>query len=193
MNIKELLIKVKEYLTSSEMEESQEFHNHPIILPERGFVILKKEPYYIRFDEEFHNESLLKIITTYYPTEFDFPKALKKDLNVCLYYLLDQGAVIFENHGLITMQEYQKNPSSIYRSSGELYLPEHVSKLSGTQANILLKYMDDFKRMGKVDIVEATGETLKNQTTTSLSMTELEEQLKMIRDCAMREAIYNKK
>lgn len=179
MNIKEFLTKIKEYAQENFLyDENQDFIDSPIILPERGFVILKEEPYFIRFDEEIHNDNLVKIIETYYPTTIDLKKLLKKDLNVCLDYLLSQGAIIFENHGLIRMNEYQINPASIYRSSGELYIPKSISNITGTQASILLKYMNDFHRFGKLDIVEVKEKISEDASIVNLSLDSFEKILK---------------
>lgn len=179
MNIKEFLIKIKGYAQENLLyDENKDFINSPIILPERGFVILKEEPYLIRFDEEIHNDNLLKIIEKYYPTTIDLKILLKKDLNVCLDYLLNQGAIIFENHGLIRMNEYQTNPSSIYRSSGELYIPKSISDITGAQASILLKYMHDFNRFGKLDIVEVDKKISENANIVNISLDSFEKRLK---------------
>lgn len=179
MNIKEFLIKIKGYAQENLLyDENKDFINSPIILPERGFVILKEEPYLIRFDEEIHNDNLLKIIEKYYPTTIDLKILLKKDLNVCLDYLLNQGAIIFENHGLIRMNEYQMNPSSIYRSSGELYIPKSISDITGAQASILLKYMHDFNRFGKLDIVEVDKKISENANIVNITLDSFEKILK---------------
>ncbi len=181
MNIKEFLTKIKEYAQENFLyDENQDFIGTTIILPERGFVILKEEPYFIRFDEEIHNDNLVKIIETYYPTTIDFRKLLKKDLNVCLDYLLSQGAVIFENHGLIRMNEYQTNPASIYRSSGELYIPKSISEITGNQASILLKYMNDFNRFGKLEIVQVNGKISEDASVINISLDSFEKLLKEI-------------
>ncbi len=193
MNIKNFLIKIKEFAQeNSSNVENNDFISSPIILPERGFVILKESPYFIRFDEEIHNDNLLKIIETYYPTSIDFKKLLKKDLNVCLDYLLGKGAIIFENHGLIRMNEYQTNPDSIHRSSGELYIPKSIYDVTGAQASILLKYMHDFNRFGKLDIVEVSSSISDGASILSLSLDEFEKILKELSYQSLKEKLNRK-
>lgn len=182
MDMKRILKKIKSYLEENCESNMVEDISSSIKLSERGFAILKECPYFIPFDNMTHNDNMERIINMYYPTNFNFKKEARKDLNVYLYYLLERGVVIFKNQGLVNIGDYQKNPNLIYRCSGQLYIPKDISNLTNEQINILNKSLTDFKKLAGLNICCGTKESIQNFSYTCMPLSEFEKEIKKLND-----------
>ncbi len=138
-----------------QQEKNREEYFHPVILPERGFVLLKGEYIPQKIKTEQHEDGIEEIISKNFGRDVidRIPKE-KRTLYTYEQILLERGAVVFINRTYVNLGEYQIAPKKILTSTGTLNIPNGVGGLDGNQASGLLKYMNDFKRMGTLAIYQ---------------------------------------
>lgn len=151
MSLKESLQNLKKELMKNNQQSKE--YTIPVLIPERGFILFPELEDPVVFNEEYHRDGIKKAIQTMYPEEY--PLLISKfqnDQSKYEYYLIRKGAVLFLNHSLISLNEYQTHPYLITNSNGILYMPENLESLNIYQVNWLLKYIHDFKRMNQIHI-----------------------------------------
>ena len=138
-----------------QQEKNREEYFHPVILPERGFVLLKGEYIPQKIKTEQHEDGIEEIISKNFGRDVidRIPKE-KRTLYTYEQILLERGAVVFINRTYVNLGEYQIAPKKILTPTGTLNIPNGVGGLDGNQASGLLKYMNDFKRMGTLAIYQ---------------------------------------
>lgn len=138
-----------------QQEQIKQDYFQPVILPERGFVLLKGEYMPQKINREQHQDGLEEIISKNFGKKVieRIPKA-KRTLYTYVEFLLEHGAVVFINRTYVDLGEYQISPKKILTSTGTLSIPNGVDALDGNQASGLFKYMNDFKRMGTIAIYQ---------------------------------------
>lgn len=177
MNFKKQLKEIKKLFM--EKPASYSTQESPVLISERGFVLFSQEEMPVKLSDEMHYQSLQKIIKNYYPEQSDsLIKKYHQDHVGYIHFLTENGNTVFLNHSLVNLNDYQKNPNLIYRSMGILYLPSKLEDLTFLQANTLLKYKDDFRRMQWINIVEVHFKDDTNEVTyQSIPLPEFETRL----------------
>ena len=160
-------------------EKNMEEYFQPVILPERGFVLLKSEYVPQKIQTEQHEDGLEQIISKKFGREvIEQIPAEKRTLYTYEQFLLEHGAVVFINRTYVGLGEYQTTPKKIFSSIGTLNIPNGVSALDGNQSSDLLKYMNDFKRMGMLAIYQVMIDSnTKEKTYQDMLLFELNRQL----------------
>ena len=151
MSLKEKLQYLKKELMKNNQQNKE--YTVPVLIPERGFILFPELEDPIIFSEEYHRDGIKKAIQNMYPEEYSLLVSnFQDDQSKYEYYLIRKGAILFLNHSLISLNEYQTHPYLIKNSNGILYIPENLETLTVYQINWLLKYIHDFKRMNQVYI-----------------------------------------
>lgn len=180
MSLKESLQNLKKELMKNNQQSKE--YTVPVLIPERGFILFPELEDPVVFNEEYHRDGIKKAIQTMYPEEY--PLLISKfqnDQSKYEYYLIRKGAVLFLNHSLISLNEYQIHPYLITNSNGILYIPENLESLTIYQVNWLLKYIHDFKRMNQIHIELASITNQEYQLQYhSISIEELQQRLSRI-------------
>ena len=180
MNLKEKLQKLKQELIKS--NQHPEEYTAPVLLPERGFILFPELEDPIILNEEYHRDGIRSAIQNMYPEEYPLlVSTFQTDQSKYEYYLIRKGAVLFLNHSLISLNEYQTHPYLITNSNGILFLPDNLESLTIYQVNWLLKYIHDFKRMNHIH-AELSHVREKSQSLQyhSISIEELQQRLSRI-------------
>ena len=138
-----------------QIEKHAEKYFQPVILPERGFVLLQGEYVPQKIQTEQHVDGLEQIISKTFGREVidQIPSELRT-LYTYEQFLLEHGAIVFINRTYVEIGGYQTTPQKILSSVGVLNIPNGVTALDTNQSSGLLKYMNDFKRMGMLAIYQ---------------------------------------